>query len=102
MCGNNGLQQSHFTAGSGRAARPGAVMGQPHRRQILQGVAGAATLAALPPAEAVQARRNLIRDENARDGTTDWQLTYTRVDPKTRYRSTRIEGYVSRASVRAG
>ncbi|MCI0460873.1 MAG: hypothetical protein L0Z62_28325, partial [Gemmataceae bacterium] len=33
---------------------------------------------------------------------TDWQLTYTRVDPKTRWRSTLIEGYAGRASVRPG
>jgi len=48
------------------------------------------------------ARRDVIREENERPGTTDWQLTYTRVDPATQYRCPWIEGYVSRASVRAG
>ena len=40
--------------------------------------------------------------ENAQPGTTDWQLTFTRIAPKTRYRSPAIEGFVSRASVKAG
>ena len=29
-------------------------------------------------------RRDLVRAENERPGTTDWLLTRTRVDPKTR------------------
>jgi hypothetical protein len=65
------------------------------RRQLLQGLAAA-------PLAAVQPPRELIRRENARPGTTDWQLTYTRVDPKTRYRCPWIEGYAGRASVRPG
>ncbi len=64
------------------------------RRELLRGLA-AAPLAA-------GAHRDLIRDENSKPGTTDWQLTYTRVDPKTRFRCPWIEGYASRASVRAG
>src|SRR6185369_17553294 len=43
-----------------------------------------------------------LRAENARAGSGEWQLTYTRIDPATKYRSPWIEGYVSRASVRAG
>ncbi len=46
--------------------------------------------------------RERIKAENAREGTTDWQLTYTRIDAKTRFRCPWIEGYVSRASVSAG
>ena len=69
----------------------------PDRRQLLLGAAG--TLAAL---DAAPHDRGLIKAENDRTGTTDWQLTYTRVAPKTVYRSTLIEGYASRASVRAG
>src|SRR5688500_13735696 len=80
------------------------------RRQLLESVAAGGALAALPGAQAAQPpaqpaqkpNAKLIQQENARDGTTDWQLTYTRVDPKTRFRSTRIEGYVSKTSVRAG
>ncbi|GMV99269.1 MAG: hypothetical protein AMXMBFR84_04080 [Candidatus Hydrogenedentota bacterium] len=45
---------------------------------------------------------NRIRRENKQAGTTEWQLTYTRVEPSTRYRCPWIEGYVSRASVKAG
>ena len=45
---------------------------------------------------------SIIRSENRHEGTTDWQLTYTRVDPKTRYRCPWIEGYCSKQSVSAG
>lgn len=45
---------------------------------------------------------NLIRVENRRQGTRDWMLTRTRIDPKTQYRCPWIEGYCSRTSVRAG
>jgi hypothetical protein len=48
------------------------------------------------------ARNDLVRQENARPGTSDWILTNTRVDPDTRYRSPWIEGYCSRTSVRPG
>jgi hypothetical protein len=70
------------------------------RRQLLQGLA-AATLA---PGAALAAgpSRNPIPAENDRPGTTDWQLTYTRVDPRTKYRCRDIEGFASRASVRPG
>src|SRR5438874_13663618 len=66
------------------------------RRQFLQG------LAVAPLAANAAASTDLIKRENARPGTTDWQLTYTRVDPTTRFRCPWIEGYASRASVRAG
>ncbi len=80
-------------------------MPQLNRRQVLGGLAGAGALAALGPnlsRGADRADRDRIKAENRRAGTTDWQLTYTRVDPKTKYRSPMIEGYVSRASVRPG
>lgn len=69
-----------------------------HRRQLLTGlaIAGAASFVGAQP------KRDLIRAENDRDGTTDWQLTYTRVDPKTKWRSRLIEGYCSRQSVSPG
>ena len=47
-------------------------------------------------------RSSAVQIENQRPGTTDWQLTYTRIAPKTRYRSPSIEGYASRASVKSG
>ncbi len=71
-------------------------MPHPDRRQLLQG------LSAAPLAAAGGPKRNLVERENARPGTTDWQLTYTRVDPRTRYRCPWIEGYAGRASVRPG
>ena len=55
----------------------------------------ASILAASSPSE-------IIRAENDQPGTTDWQLTYTRVEPKTQYRCPWIEGYVSKASLPAG
>jgi hypothetical protein len=47
-------------------------------------------------------QRDLIRAENAKPGTTDWLLTNTRVDRKSKYRCPWIEGYCSRTSLRAG
>lgn len=73
------------------------------RRTFLAGAAASAALAAERP------HRDLIKDENARPGTTDWQLTYVRTDPKSSsgwgawtVRSALIEGYVSKTSVRPG
>jgi hypothetical protein len=43
-----------------------------------------------------------VAEENARAGTRDWILEKTRIDPDTRFRCPWIEGYCSRASVRAG
>ena len=46
------------------------------RRQLIQSLSAAPLLAG--------GRRDIIGDENKRPGTTDWQLTYTKVDPKTK------------------
>src|SRR5262245_36395891 len=86
-----------------------------NRRELLQGLAASTALAAtggMPLLADGKADRELIRLENEKPGTTAWQLTYTRIDPKTKCtrfgggigggRSTMVEGYVSRASVRAG
>lgn len=70
------------------------------RRDFLRG-AGAAGLGASLGCASAGRRRDLVRAENERPGTTDWVLTRTRVDPKTRYRCPWIEGYVSRTSLRA-
>jgi hypothetical protein len=82
---------------------------QPHldRRDLLKGAAAAGLASALDlpaaaPAKPAAARRDLIRTENAKAGTTDWMLAKTRVDPKTKYRCPWIEGYCSHTSVRAG
>jgi hypothetical protein len=78
-----------------------------HRRELLAQMAGAGLLAVAGAGsksaeEHPRRQPDLIRRENEHPGTTDWQLTYVRVDPRTRYRSRLIEGYVSRQSVRAG
>src|SRR5262249_1520581 len=72
------------------------------RRVFLGGLAASAALAASPS-------RDLIKDENARPGTTDWQLAYVRTDPKSEsgwgkwaVRSPLIEGYAGATSVRPG
>src|SRR5437667_1568519 len=70
------------------------------RREMLNNVGGlaAAFMACSSRAEASAP----IREENKKPGTTEWLLTNTRADPKTRYRWPWIEGYCSRTSVRPG
>jgi len=48
------------------------------------------------------AKRSIIRDENAKVGATDWQLTRVRLDQRTGVRASAIEGYCSGQSVKAG
>ncbi len=81
----------------------------PHldRRDLLKATAAAGLASALDPlasciAKPSSARRDLIRSENEKPGTTDWLLRNTRVDPKTKFRCPWIEGYCSHTSVRAG
>ncbi len=49
----------------------------------------------------LQDRGERIRAENARPGTTDWQLTRVRINQAS-YRTSLIEGYCSRQSLSAG
>ncbi len=77
------------------------------RRRALQCLAGAGALGAWsacrsPKAKVSARRSNAIAQENERPGTIDWMLTKTEVDPATKYRSPRVEGYCSRTSYRAG
>ena len=77
------------------------------RRGLLRSAAAAGLASVLDPLATAlprptAARRDLIRAENDRTGTTDWLLRNTRVDPKTRYRCPWIEGYCSHTSLRAG
>ena len=73
-----------------------------NRREMLLGVAGTSLAAVAGRVAAAPARGDLIRAENVKPGTTDWMLTNTRVEPKTKYRCPWIEGYCGRTSVRAG
>src|SRR5438128_8283630 len=80
---------------------------QLNRRELLKGAASAGLTSALAPLTTVRAtatpdNKDLIRAENEKQGTTDWLLQNTRVDPKTRYRCPWIEGYCSHTSIHAG
>ncbi|MCE9530326.1 MAG: hypothetical protein K8T89_04210 [Planctomycetes bacterium] len=79
-----------------------------NRREMIAGtLAGAVSLPLMAQTKRVS---DLIKVENEKEGTTDWQLTYTRIDPKTKStkfggfggRSTLIEGYCSKQSVKLG
>jgi len=78
---------------------------------MLKGIASVGATAALSGcaldtvgnfANYAAAKRELIARENAKNGTGDWMLTKTRIDPKTKYRCPWIEGYCSHTSIRAG
>src|SRR6516165_8429743 len=73
-----------------------------NRRDLLKGAAAGLASALDPLAGATPPRRDLIRAENEKAGTTAWMLQNTRVDPKTKYRCPWIEGYCSHTSLRAG
>jgi hypothetical protein len=90
-----------------------------NRRDVLKGALAAGVVAGVGPIlkaaegqslttanandkKTSAAHADLIRVENAKPGTTDWLLTNTRIDPKTKYRCPWIEGYCSRTSLRAG
>ncbi|NUM54063.1 MAG: twin-arginine translocation signal domain-containing protein [Candidatus Hydrogenedentes bacterium] len=77
------------------------------RRDVLKntaaaGIASAVVASTTSTLSTEAARHGALHKENVRADATDWQLTYTKVDPKTRYRCPWIEGYCSRASVKAG
>ena len=80
------------------------------RREVLKGAAvlSAITFSGMlgfPNASSADQRAagpNLIQQENAREGATDWQLTRTRVDRPDGCRCLAIEGYCSKQSVAAG
>jgi hypothetical protein len=81
------------------------------RRELLARTAGAGLIGTLGAcATKLDSQRDgfaterpeLIRRENQKPGTRDWLLTKTEVDPRTRYRSPRVEGYCSHRSVRPG
>ena len=78
----------------------------PSRRDLLKGATAAGLASFVQPLTsltAAPADRQLIRAENDKPGSTEWLLTHTRVEPKTKYRCPWIEGYCApRTSLRAG
>lgn len=81
---------------------------QLNRRDLLKATIAGSVAMSTGGAARVQAktesaprRPDLIREENARPGTLDWQLTRVRPD-STNFRTADIEGYCSRQSVAAG
>lgn len=88
-------------------------MNEVTRREALEAITRFGVAAMLPgviggcgsggDARTPQARNgDLIREENAKQGTREWMLAKTHVDAPTKYRSPRIEGYFSKSSVKAG
>jgi hypothetical protein len=69
------------------------------RREFLK---QAAATGLVPLIDRAERQSDLIAAENQKPGTTDWLLSNTRVDPKTKYRCPWIEGYCSHTSIRAG
>src|SRR4051794_35097559 len=76
------------------------------RRQLLKGATAAGLAALLDPQSqtfaAAPAQRDLIRSENSKPGTTDWQLQKVGIDRQSPIRSPQIEGYCSRTSLHVG
>jgi len=85
-----------------------------NRRELLKGAFGLGAAAALSACvhtdpdrggitrKSVAGRKDLVLREHEKRGTRDWLMTDARVDPAAKYRCPWIEGYCSRASVRAG
>lgn len=69
------------------------------RRQALGALAACALTAGLTSAARASDR---IKAENEKPGTTDWQLTYAKFDPKAKFRQSLLEGYCDKMSARAG
>ena len=74
------------------------------KRRTFLASSGTAAIAAaqLAPWSASAAQPGLIATENARPGTTDWQLSRVRLDKSTGVRASAIEGYASKQSVLVG
>src|SRR5689334_1867501 len=76
------------------------------RRDLLKGFAGLGAAVALSgcvlPSDKTLRGSDRVRTENQKNGTRDWLLTNTRIDPKTKYRCPWIEGYCSHTSIRGG
>ncbi|MEW6303795.1 MAG: N,N-dimethylformamidase beta subunit family domain-containing protein [Verrucomicrobiota bacterium] len=75
------------------------------RRAFLKGTAavvGALAAGSVDAAAATRRQSSLIKKENQKAGSPDWQLTRVRLDKAQGYRSPWIEGYCSQQSIEAG
>jgi hypothetical protein len=76
------------------------------RRFITTSAAGAVSSALVRPARAEaqpsNSMKNLLATENAKEGAIDWQLTRVCLDEPKGFRTSLIEGYCSKQSVKAG
>jgi hypothetical protein len=70
------------------------------RRDVIQGLAGVG-LTGLAHGLSPK-RKDIIGEENAKAGSRDWMLTKTGIDPTTKYRCPRIEGFATPRSVTVG
>jgi hypothetical protein len=71
------------------------------KRRTFLATTGTAAVAATQLG-ASPAQPGLISAENAKPGTSDWQLSRVRLDKNTGVRASAIEGYCSKQSVLAG
>src|SRR5213595_1387220 len=76
--------------------------GDVSRRQLMKTALTAQAAALMWCASHPSQRPRAVELENSRTGTSDWMLTNTRIDPKTKYRCPWIEGYCSHTSIKAG
>ena len=76
-------------------------MSELNRREALGAMAATAVTAGMNPAARPAERRpDLVKSENDREGTDDWQLTYVKFDGKAKFRQSLIEGYCTRMSAK--
>jgi len=75
---------------------------KPTRRSFLASAAAPALAFSATNSRSADEKPNLIREENAKEGADDWQLTRVRLDQKDGVRASDIEGYCSKQSVAAG
>lgn len=74
---------------------------QPDRRAWL-GATAAGSVATGALAVGAPAASGAVAMENRKPGSPDWQLTYARFDAGAKYRSSLIEGYATKTSIRPG
>src|SRR5581483_3189166 len=78
-------------------------MSELNRREAIGAMAAAGALGGLAsPARPAERRPDLVKAENDKPGTADWQLTYAKFDAKAKFRQSLIEGYCTRMSAKAG